>query len=154
MVAGTLFLLVSLLGIVSVLSSIGIYRPNFERGYTSLLGGVLGFVFLTAGRRVALGQAKDTLAPSLLSILVGASYLWVGWAAFATSERPPREAQQETMIIVAAVAGLVSLVVGVGLFLPAGLGLTGRSRYLKWRAVRPPAPTECGNLTTHDQKPQ
>lgn len=94
------------------------------------LGVLLGVGFFTVGVRLVRGTAKDTLAGSILSLLVGVMYLVLGVGALLAIQNAPP----------AVVAGAVTaVVIGCLCLLPGVLGLLGRSRYLAWRAAqRPP----------------
>jgi len=93
------------------------------------LGILIGVGFFLAGRRIARGSAQDTLATSVLSILVGLLYLGIGVAALFMLQNTPLQVT---------VAGVIAVVIGFGLFLPAGFGLSGRSEYVAWKAATQP----------------
>lgn len=117
----------------------GPMQTNPVEGCTTWVGVLMGVGFFIAGLRVVRGSAPDTLVTSILSILVGVPYLGLGVMAVVLSGNPPPKAHPSLMVAML-VGGIISVVVGCGLLLPAGLGLAGRSRYREWWAAAHPRP--------------
>lgn len=137
---GGLFVLGScagaVLGVMIQARRPGPAQPNPAEGCTTLVGILIGVGFFLAGLNVLRGSARDTLVPSVLSILLGVVYLLVGVLALVLSGTPPANPAAD-MSVALILSGIIGTVMGCGLLLPAGLALAGRPRYLRWRAAQP-----------------
>lgn len=112
----------------------GPMRPDPTAGCTMWLGILIGAGFFVAGTRLARGSAGDTLLTAILSILVGLLYLVVGaFALRIASDPPPR--LPDAFVTAMLISGILGVVLGCALLLPAGLALAARTRYLEWRAA-------------------
>lgn len=138
---GALFALVSCVGgLLSVAVQVqqpGPVRPNPAAACTMWLGIIIGAGFLVAGFRIARGSAAGVLLTSVLSSLVGLLYLALGalllWVA--SNQRPQAPAGFADALLF---SGIVGVLVGCALLLPAGLALAARYQYLAWRASARP----------------
>jgi hypothetical protein len=108
----------------------GLPQPQPTEGCTTWIGVIMGVGFFTSGRRIRRGTAADTLATSILSILLGMLYLAVIVIGILTMQDG-----DPALVVAGLVTTFFSVVVGGVLLTSGWLGLKGRSRYRAWRAA-------------------
>lgn len=121
-------------GVVSDAKQPGERLPNPAEGCSVALGVMLGAAFAVAGMRIISGSAADTLLTSIGSLAVGLVFVGLGVVVLLWAKAPPPEAPAGAAGLLRYV-GVVNLVKGYALMGIGGLGLAGRSGYLRRRAV-------------------
>jgi hypothetical protein len=107
----------------------GKFAPSSGEVCSFGLGIGLAVAFFVFGLLTVRGSVRDTLAGSILSLVVGVFYVVVGAVGFVLGMSGPN-----ALVI----GGVMATVLGFCCLLPGGLGLMGRPGYLRWRKATDP----------------